>query len=146
MIPTEDLVELLPCPFCGSDAMRSTRFDEDISTHNTVEYTQISCTGCDVSFEWPSEGYHDEGQDPSIPLAVHQWNTRAEPTLATEVLSSRKRIAELEGEIARVRVETLEEAAKVAEARLVQLGLHTPEWWVAQQIVTAIRSLKDATP
>lgn len=35
--------------------------------------------------------------------------------------------------------EAVEEAAKVAEARVLQLGKNTPEWWIAQQITTAIR-------
>ena len=67
---------LKPCPFCGSAASLSTRVDEDLCTHNMVEWTEVRCGGCAVSFEWPTHGYHDQDQDPSIPLAVYEWQTR----------------------------------------------------------------------
>lgn len=57
-----------PCPFCGDEPSISTRMDEDIWTHNIVEWTHVSCAECGIHFEWPP------GADPD---AVAQWNTRA---------------------------------------------------------------------
>ena len=60
--------ELKPCPFCGGEASASSRMDEDLSTHNQVEWKKVGCDSCEVYFEIP-DGY-DCG------TAAEQWNTR----------------------------------------------------------------------
>lgn len=60
--------ELLPCPFCGENPDVTRRMDEDIWTHNEVEWVGVHCFTCSIGFEWPP------GADPD---AVQQWNTRA---------------------------------------------------------------------
>lgn len=63
--------ELKPCPFCGGEASASSRMDEDLSTHNQVEWKNVGCDNCEVYFEIP-DGY-DCG------TAGEQWNTRPAP-------------------------------------------------------------------
>lgn len=77
-------MNLKPCPFCGTPPLVSTRRDEDLATHNEVEWTSVGCPECSISFEWPTHGYHDQNQDPSIPLAVYQWQRREPVAAATE--------------------------------------------------------------
>lgn len=60
--------KLLPCPFCGGQPHVSTRQDEDLATHNIVEWTRVYCIECSIGFEMPP-GYDSE--------PVTQWNTRA---------------------------------------------------------------------
>jgi Lar family restriction alleviation protein len=61
--------ELLPCPFCGGEPSVGARMDEDLSTHNIVEWKSVRCSNCEIEFEIP-DGY-DGG------TAIEQWNTRA---------------------------------------------------------------------
>ena len=61
-------VELKPCPFCGGEAHQSVRIDEDLSTHNQVEWKTVECCNCEISFDWP-DGY-DCG------TSAEQWNHR----------------------------------------------------------------------
>ena len=60
-----------PCPFCGQSPRISKRQDEDLWSHNLVEWTTVSCSDCDVSFSSPPDSERD---------AVSQWNTRANPS------------------------------------------------------------------
>lgn len=67
---------LLPCPFCGPEPSVSRRQDEDLATHNIVEWVCISCIECGSSHcEWPVT---------VEPGPIERWNTRAfsppEPT------------------------------------------------------------------
>lgn len=59
----------LPCPFCGGKPHLGSRMDEDLSTHNIVEWKSVGCRECDVSFDIP-DGY-DYG------TAIERWNRRA---------------------------------------------------------------------
>lgn len=68
--------ELKPCPFCGGTPDVSTRMDEDLATHDQVEWVTVSCGGteddfchADVSISIPN-GY--EGG-----TAIERWNARA---------------------------------------------------------------------
>ncbi len=62
------MVDLKPCPFCGSEPEIKTRQDEDLWTHNVVTWTSVRCWKCDVGFDWPP------GAEPD---AITRWNTRA---------------------------------------------------------------------
>jgi hypothetical protein len=42
-----------PCPFCGDTPSLKTRTDEDIWTHDIVEWVWVGCEECDVGFEQP---------------------------------------------------------------------------------------------
>lgn len=90
-------MDLKPCPFCGGEAYTRTRKDEDLATHNIVDWNFVGCMNCDVSFEIP-DGY-DCG------TATEQWNTR----------SYDARIADLERQLAeaQARSPSVEEAARV---------------------------------
>ncbi len=63
--------ELKPCPFCGREAEYSSHQDEDLSTHDIVEWKSVSCKECDIEMSIP-DGY--EGG-----TAIDRWNRRAEP-------------------------------------------------------------------
>jgi Lar family restriction alleviation protein len=63
-----DVVALLPCPFCGEKPYTNTRRDEDLATHNFVEWTDVGCHHCGVSFSLPTRGYDE--------TATAQWNRR----------------------------------------------------------------------
>lgn len=63
--------EPLPCPFCGSAADTGTRMDEDLSTHAVVEWRDVGCNNCGISFSMP-DGYDE--------TAMELWNRRAEKT------------------------------------------------------------------
>lgn len=62
------LERLLPCPFCGGEPSITHRMDEDIWTHNTVDWKGVHCYECGIGFEWPPDAEPD---------AVAQWNTRS---------------------------------------------------------------------
>ena len=70
MTDTTKAQKLKPCPFCGEPPYTRTRQDEDLSTHDIVDWHFVGCSNCDVSFGIP-DGY-DCG------TAVEQWNTRAD--------------------------------------------------------------------
>lgn len=63
--------ELKPCPFCGELPQIAKRQDEDLWSHNLVEWTFVVCMECDVSFSSPPNSEKD---------AVSRWNTRADST------------------------------------------------------------------
>ena len=67
--PTPPRDVLLPCPFCGGEPTTSKRMDEDLWTHNIVEWRGVRCTDCDIGFDWPP------GSEVS---AAEQWNRRAD--------------------------------------------------------------------
>jgi Lar family restriction alleviation protein len=62
------MTELKPCPFCGGKADVSKRMDEDLWSHDQVEWTECGCIDCGIYFAWPP------GAEPD---AIAQWNTRA---------------------------------------------------------------------
>ena len=78
-----EAVALLPCPFCGGEAAVSTQYDEDIWSHNSVEWTSVRCSGHDYDAEgtpcaeptvsWPTHATNEQG----VTLAVAAWNRRA---------------------------------------------------------------------
>lgn len=61
-------IPLKPCPFCGGEPRITKRMDEDLWTHNIVEWVGVRCGNCDIGFEWPPD---------AEVAAVEQWNTRA---------------------------------------------------------------------
>jgi len=65
--------ELLPCPFCGSEAYLSKTMDESLWSHATVPYYKVQCGDCEIG-----TGYVCEGHDPS---AIEAWNRRAAASL-----------------------------------------------------------------
>lgn len=67
-LPMTERVELKPCPFCGEKPHITRRVDEDLWTHNAVEWIGVRCSECGVGFDWPP------GADVG---AIEQWNTRA---------------------------------------------------------------------
>ena len=60
--------DLKPCPFCGGKAYESVRMDEDLATHDIVEWKQVECLDCGISFDIP-DGY--EGGS-----SKDMWNKR----------------------------------------------------------------------
>ncbi|SOY65610.1 putative Restriction alleviation and modification enhancement protein [Cupriavidus phytorum] len=64
--------ELKPCPFCGSSPEVTTTMDEDIWSHNTVPWTRVECSQCEIG-----TGFRCEGFEPS---AIEAWNQRAGET------------------------------------------------------------------
>lgn len=65
----DETAALLPCPFCGAKPHVYSRMDEDLATHDIVEWKCVRCPECDIEFSIP-DGY-DCGS------AVERWNTRA---------------------------------------------------------------------
>lgn len=61
---------LLPCPFCGGAPRVSHRMDEDLSTHNVVQWNSVSCNECDIGFDIP-DGY-------DIGTSSERWNRRTD--------------------------------------------------------------------
>lgn len=62
--------ELLPCPFCGGNRIRTREGD-------TYRWLDVGCAECDV---WMCAAKHDRAKphdDPAnMPGAVEQWNRR----------------------------------------------------------------------
>lgn len=75
------LTPLLPCPFCGGIPVESYRMDEDLWTHNTVEWRGVHCSNCDVGFSWPPDAEQS---------ALEQWNRRAPTMIDAEELAGLK--------------------------------------------------------
>lgn len=66
--------DLLPCPFCGSQA------ETAIGTREYPEaaWGEVRCTLCAASTEgYDFEGYSNFVQESSISEAVRKWNNRA---------------------------------------------------------------------
>lgn len=72
--------ELKPCPFCGSAAVVSTYHDENIWSHDQVEYTSIRCGNDELDcFAEPCVSHpSDQVEDDGTLVAVMQWNKRPE--------------------------------------------------------------------
>jgi|GEM_PF-1879760 hypothetical protein len=66
-------IELKPCPFCGSKPWLSRDMDEDLWSHNIVEWKQVKCTECECEGIRTCDGFEVD--------AVTMWNTRF--TMAT---------------------------------------------------------------
>ena len=64
-------IELKACPFCGSQAVIYFWQDEDLWSHNIVEWQKVRCTGCDCEGQSSCEGCEESE------TAVAFWNTRA---------------------------------------------------------------------
>lgn len=64
----EQQSHLLPCPFCGGEAVRSKTMDESIWSHETVPYHKVYCPECEIGTEYRCEGWD--------PTAEEAWNTR----------------------------------------------------------------------
>lgn len=64
-------IELKPCPFCGSGGVIYFWQDEDLWSHNIVEWQKVRCTGCECEGQSSCEGYEESE------TAVAVWNTRA---------------------------------------------------------------------
>lgn len=62
-------IELKACPFCGSTPRLAKDMDEDLWSHNIVEWQQVKCTECECEGIRSCEGYEVD--------AVTMWNTRA---------------------------------------------------------------------
>ena len=63
------MTDLLPCPFCGGPPYTRTRQDEDLATHDIVDWHGVGCANCGIEFSWP-DGYEGES-------AAEQWNKRS---------------------------------------------------------------------
>lgn len=61
--------ELRQCPFCGSIPRIAKDMDEDLWSHNIVEWQQVKCTECECEGIRTCEGFDID--------AVTMWNTRA---------------------------------------------------------------------
>ncbi len=69
--------ELLPCPFCGSNAVASISKSESLWSHDIVDWTRVHCTNddCNAQTEPTCDGYE--------PSAIEVWNRRTpQPTKA----------------------------------------------------------------
>ena len=86
---------LEPCPFCGGSARQSIAAAKN-GPHNYA----VGCSRCIIQTEWTST----EAE------AIAAWNTRPPNPLQAEVEALRARVAELEGNNARLR----EHIAKIA--------------------------------
>lgn len=64
-------IELKACPFCGSQAVIYFWQDEDLWSHNIVEWQKVRCTGCECEGQSSCEGFEESE------TAVAVWNTRA---------------------------------------------------------------------
>jgi len=83
---------LLPCPFCGGEAQLQERMDEDLWSHNIVEWSNVKCSHCDCEMDdWPSH-YRD---------AINAWNTRAEDPVKAELVREVERLVEQNARIVR---------------------------------------------
>lgn len=60
--------ELKRCPFCGSTPRLAKDMDEDLWSHNIVEWQQVKCTECECEGIRSCEGFEVD--------AVTMWNTR----------------------------------------------------------------------
>jgi Lar family restriction alleviation protein len=69
---------LLPCPFCGNEAVRGRRKDESLWSHDIVDWHYIECQHCDISME----------QCDDFNELVQSWNTRAGQVADTSVSAS----------------------------------------------------------
>lgn len=90
--------ELLPCPFCGGEAVTSTYVTESLFSHDQVEYLSVGCSGdCDIVMS-------GEQQD-EVRAA---WNRRDPPkdnpvadgqstAVVAEIAAERRRQVKVEG-------------------------------------------------
>jgi len=80
-----DAPDLLPCPFCGSDASHSWSNGGEYVGY--AESHTIKCKGCGNCFsrmddQNPNGGYAISGT--ALPKVVRLWNTRARPMTVAE--------------------------------------------------------------
>ena len=66
------MVDLLPCPFCGEEPHHREYVDEDIWTHDLVQWREVGCSECNTNFSWPVHAIEPGGDDDP----VARWNTR----------------------------------------------------------------------
>jgi Lar family restriction alleviation protein len=57
------------CPFCGRVPHVRTYVSESLFNHNMVEWTEITCSTCDISMR--------SAEDQEPPTAIDVWNRRA---------------------------------------------------------------------
>ena len=62
----ENKIELLPCPFCGGEAIRLIDFDFD-DEYERVDFESIHCRSCHARVAWQE----------TFEAAAEAWNRRA---------------------------------------------------------------------
>jgi hypothetical protein len=67
------MTDMLPCPFCGNKPHRKTYDDEDIWSHDLVQWLEVGCNECNISFSWPVHAIEDDDNDAN---PILRWNTR----------------------------------------------------------------------
>ncbi len=65
--------DMLPCPFCGEEPNVRVFQDEDIWSHNIVDYLEVSCLDCNTSFSLPTHAIEEDDPDYN---PILRWNTR----------------------------------------------------------------------
>lgn len=70
MKPLDPQPLLMPCPFCAAPAMCYAWQDEDLWSHNMVEWQKVRCTNCECEGNSSCPGYAEEE------TAVATWNSR----------------------------------------------------------------------
>ena len=71
MSETYPKIELLPCPFCGGDAMLTSYKDESLWTHDQVDWFRVDCCECDLESPPVCMGMQE---------AIDYWQKRIETT------------------------------------------------------------------
>lgn len=103
-----DMIELKPCPFCGSDALLKWVLDDrHIHNGHGGKSLRVSCArdGECPSPEWiePSDEHEDDAA--CLVSVTSFWNTRAEDWSGDELVGLRVKLAQVEQELRAVRAE-----------------------------------------
>lgn len=67
------MADLLPCPFCGDKPHKRLYHDEDLWSHDIVEWLEVGCGECGTNFTLPTHAI-EVGDSENDPVA--RWNKR----------------------------------------------------------------------
>jgi hypothetical protein len=67
------MTDMLDCPYCGNQPTVRKFMDEDIWSHNIVEYLEVSCGECCTNFSLPVHAIEEDDIDYN---PILRWNTR----------------------------------------------------------------------